>query len=820
MEDNARIAALLAEVEQLRLEKGESQQAAELERHKLRQERDEVQQERDIFQQLVQNTTLDEFLEACHEELCNDFRVQENPKYSTLGGLTNPEGKSCPRSLEPWTEFPQIRDEVFGEIHDAFHPPSEALRELLSLRGIQDLRRKLKTKSLISSEAALQRYHDQAVEQHVTIILASLASIGPFSALGDGLEFHNHSHALRDGQHEVEQRRQSKNKNKKKTYEKVPQPANADQICVSRDGSETNLVFVEEMKAPHKLTQQFLEAGLREPVDVKEVRNRVTTSMDADEKYMENAQTLVAAAATQTYSYMLTGGIQYGCIITGEAIVFLFIDAEEPTTLYYHLATPSREVRPGDKVPRDYSKTTVAQLTTFAVLASRTPQHPPDWRTWAIGKADRWEVDYATLEHELETPRNERRKSLPSSEYKYKGRIGKSARNIYNTRSKRRDHDDDGPDNDDNSNGHSSAGSSDGTADTYTPSKSKEGRSKDVSHQKGGGQGSFRKHAQPDSEYCTQACLLGLVHNTAIDKSCPNAVKHPRSQTDYSLHLIGLRTLRRLIREQLGTTLNTNITDLKVHGARGMLFRLVLATHGYTFVGKGTIDVFVPDLKHEGAMYGRLRSFQGKDIPVYLGNIDLERIWYDYGIRIVHMLLMSWGGDAIRTTDERMRTQISAFEVKLSRLGIQHGDLRAVNMLWNKELQRLIFIDFERSTVQRRTKQRSRKVLGEISPNKPTPMGGSTTNKSPDKKSPSKVLRSSENKVTTAAAFTIFDEENVTLQLPLPSPRRLSVGEQWLEDEPASKQHSPVRSLQPEAPPLTSYLGHPSEQVTCQNVIH
>ncbi|KAI4124609.1 MAG: hypothetical protein LQ338_004711 [Usnochroma carphineum] len=794
MEGDANTRALLARIEQLELDKDKSQQAA----REKQEELDRLQQLNDRSQQLLQNTTLEEFLQACHE-VSNDFSVQENPMYSTLGGLTSPQGKSCPQSLEPWVEFPQIRDDVFGDIRDAFTPPGEPLRNLLSLSGMQDLRRRLSTESLICSEPDLQRYHHQAVEQHVTILLASLASLEPSETLGNGLVFHNQSHALRDGQYEVEQRRQAeknkKKKNKEKqTYEKVPAPANADQICVCRSDRESNLVFVEEMKAPHKLTQQFLQVGLRDPIDVKEVRNRLTVSTDPDEKYIENAQALVAAAATQTYSYMLTGGIQYGCLVTGEAIVFLFIDAKDPRTLYYHLAIPSIEVQPDDVAPPDYSKAAVAQLATFAVLASQTAQHSPNWRESAIRNADIWEVDYAVLERELETPRNERRKSLPPSEYKYKGRKI-IPRDIYDTRSKRHDRDDNSPDDDDNDNRHLSASSSDGTVDTYTPSKSKGGRSQDVSNQKRGGQGSSRKHAQPEPEYCTQACLFGLLHKTAIDEGCPNAANHPRSQTDRSLHLIGLRTLRTLMREQLGSTLNTNITDLKVHGARGMLFRLVLASHGYVFVGKGTIDVFVPDLKHEGAMYGRLRSLQGKDIPVYLGNIDLERIWYDYGIRIVHMLLMSWGGNAIRTIDERMRTQINTFEAKLGRLGIRHGDLRAVNMLWNKELQRLLFIDFERSTtIQRRIKQRSVKVLGEISPNKPLPIGGSTT-KSPDKISPSKLLRSSGNTMKTAAAFTIFDEENITLQLPIPSPKRLSLREQWLEDDSASKQHSPVGSL-------------------------
>ena len=39
-------------------------------------------------------------------------------------------------------------------------------------------------------------------------------------------------------------------------------------------------------------------------------------------------------------------------------------------------------------------------------------------------------------------------------------------------------------------------------------------------------------------------------------------------------------------------------------------------------------------------------------VPVYLGNIDLiHRYFYDVGVRIVHMLLMSWAGEVAEDGD-------------------------------------------------------------------------------------------------------------------------------------------------------------------------
>ena len=39
-----------------------------------------------------------------------------------------------------------------------------------------------------------------------------------------------------------------------------------------------------------------------------------------------------------------------------------------------------------------------------------------------------------------------------------------------------------------------------------------------------------------------------------------------------------------------------------------MFFKLVLESYGYVFVGKGTIDVFIPDFRYKGGIYRRLES--------------------------------------------------------------------------------------------------------------------------------------------------------------------------------------------------------------------
>ena len=42
--------------------------------------------------------------------------------------------------------------------------------------------------------------------------------------------------------------------------------------------------------------------------------------------------------------------------------------------------------------------------------------------------------------------------------------------------------------------------------------------------------------------------------------------------------------------------------------------------------------------------------------------------------------------------------EVIRFEGEIARLGVKHGDLRLPNMLWNDEIDGVMFIDLERAT--------------------------------------------------------------------------------------------------------------------------
>ena len=118
-------------------------------------------------------------------------------------------------------------------------------------------------------------------------------------------------------------------------------------------------------------------------------------------------------------------------------------------------------------------------------------------------------------------------------------------------------------------------------------------------------------------------------------------------------------------------------------------------------MGKGTVPVFVRDLKHEGRIYQKLERVQGVSVPVYLEYIDLiHRYFYDVGVRIVHILLMSWAGEVAEDGDTAdLKGEVQRLVQDLHNERVIHNDVRQSNILWNLERWRAMLVDFERAEI-------------------------------------------------------------------------------------------------------------------------
>jgi hypothetical protein len=128
-----------------------------------------------------------------------------------------------------------------------------------------------------------------------------------------------------------------------------PAKLNADQICIYRhEGTglrKRSVIAIAEYKPPHKLTLPQLRKGLHDMHIFQDVVRKNKIPTEAEAKFQHYAEELTAAAITQTYHYMIKGGLAYSLLTTGEAIVFLKIDWRAPEVLYYHLKLCQYESR-------------------------------------------------------------------------------------------------------------------------------------------------------------------------------------------------------------------------------------------------------------------------------------------------------------------------------------------------------------------------------------------------------------------------------------------------------------------------------------------
>lgn len=465
---------------------------------------------------------------------------------------------------------------------------------------------------------------------------------------------------------------------------------------------------------------RYLRAGLR-PMDLREdVVQRLTIPQDPGEKLNYNADRLVAAAVTQTFEYMIENGLEFSCIGTGPAEVYLRVMEDDPTTVYYHLAEPKMDVGETGELGFRYPFTAVARMLGFGLMALPSRVRDQAWRNRASQLLYHWSGDFEDIIYQI--PADERRATPPASVYK-PPTYPVHPRSPYLLRTRLPTLSfDTGPAvsfMSENSSSDGSFSNLHGDASTIeTPSRAVSNTKRmRTSTQGNSGRGTT-------SEYCTQKCLLSLKRRRALDLACPNYHLHrPTSRSRF--HELHMTSFHQRVQAQLTADMDHHCDPLGQQGSRGALFKITLAFHGYTFVGKGTVEAFVQDLRHEGKMYEqRFANIKGSTVPVYLGNMDLNRTYYlDVGVRIIHMLYMAWGGDclchqtpSIPSATLEAEKQRSLKEVV--NFGVLHKDLRLANMLWNEEKQRVMLIDFERSTVyQRKRKVELSDVLHEVLPN-------------------------------------------------------------------------------------------------------
>lgn len=697
------------------------------------------------------NTTLVEFLDACHVHLHNSLNVQTDSKLSTQGDPSNAKAKVRPEEIVEWSEFPKSQAAIWKDLQKSNFMHERHFSSIQSLTewGVTIYDR------MMSSELDLNNFERDCVENQIASIIKHMynsPSLRKKFCLKGSIKFENHANTL-SPEEEIKANMQhlsiSENRRSRRLLAQYPNPPEnfalepttgtaaikmkttrprADQFCVYNISSGTedkNIrvpAFIIEYKAPHKLDLACIHEGLKD-MKLEEVINSHKTQSPQD-----HFRRLVAAAITQAFSYMIQAGLEYGYVCTGEAFIFLRVP-ENPQTVYYFLSVPKNDVGSTTGLVSDPSGknrlhlTAVGQVLAFTLQALKSPIRGHSWQANAFARLKTWEVVYDEL------LKNVSEDSICSSEYRprqndflrmspirLRPRLAPAGSSGCQLSSDDDQFSDDGSD-------------PDPDPDPETPSRTRRQQTAKNLTQKPGPvtkKSSVQSSHPRDNNmlYCTQKCLRGLVHGGSLDKTCPNINDHGESNN----HEIDQPTFLKLIHQQLSKDLDHDCMPVGIHGARGALFMIRLTSYGYTVAAKCTTIDFVAHLKREAIIYEQLRPIQGFHVPVYLGSVDLDQSYiYDGICELVHMMFLSFGGQCLaRYHDsligEQMIQQVKRSFQAIHHLGVLHRDVAQRNMLWDAKQNQLMIIDFERAEIQE-----SRSVLGTISPNRKRKRATTTT---------------------------------------------------------------------------------------------
>ncbi|KAF5133084.1 Polysialic acid O-acetyltransferase [Metarhizium anisopliae] len=721
------------EAKQSYLEAKQSRLEAEQSRLESKQSRVEAEQSRleaEQFRGEMRNTTLKEYIEAYHDIFLK-FSVQQNKSLTSKGSITDPKGKTCPKNVVPWTGFLTEQRRHLGELLGSF-PLDERL--FSSKHGVSSIGTVVDKP--IASEKMLELFMHLAIENPVQIIVEKLALknilVDRYS-IGAGVIFENHPSAISDVALGDDNRVPAPPTpaRPRSTFSQKLRP---DQICVYRHVNEAasmeerNLLFIEEYKVPHKLTTAHIRAGLRQEMDILEdiVNNPNVPKKEEDAQghYEYWAKRLTAAAITQTYHYMIEGGVSYGILTNGEATVFLKVDWNSPDTVLYHVAEPKEEAPFQSEL---ISCTAVSQWLSFILLALNEREvRNQGMRESVKSRLQKWNCDNDNEILRNMTP-STTSSSTPKTPYKPStyGNIDRTPE-VFRSKPKppvgadrpareaarRRS-----PSSSDDEAEEDSPGSpSPSVRRTRSRGRATRGRAargrQNTSQQRGAASSGNSTRGE---QYCTQKCLIGLVNGDFLDTRCPNVSRHmgagpaPSGMKAKAYHPVNHATWLELLREQWQKSLDDGITNLNISGASGALFRVTMLRYGYTFIGKGTPAPLIKYLRHEAAVYKRLQDMQGTSIPVFLGTVDLRPMnkiyYYDHRVYIVHVTFFSWGGRTLSSLelpgglDKRLTDGACQAIRAMHSKGVIHNDIRDPNMLYNPDTKRIMIIDFDRASI-------------------------------------------------------------------------------------------------------------------------
>ncbi|PKK53377.1 hypothetical protein CI102_3023 [Trichoderma harzianum] len=372
--------------------------------------------------------------------------------------------------------------------------------------------------------------------------------------------------------------------------------------------------------------------------------------------FVSSSKQVVTATITQLFDRMVKSGVPYGYIYTGDAIIFLEIYDDDPSIVHYYVSIPDIDVCDEDESTLRYSA--VGQIFAFIIRAMQAEPRSVQWHD-RTANVDVWRSSRSEALLNMTSYQSAPGSSSATS-------VGDEVMNDVDA-----EYEQDGEE-----------GFVDDGKQTYWFVD-----------------GEVIVSDIRQRQYCTQECLLGLTNGSALDQACPNVEKHGDE------HISNLEFLR-LVQSQLARTRHVSgcCVSLDLKGSLGAMFKVMIPSHGYTFVAKGVTEGNVPRLLREGDTYTRLRDVQGGCVPVYLGIVQLEAAFDHDSAAYSHFMLLSWAGRPVEKLKESQASygfvnSTRRAYTELHNAGLVHNDADLGNMLYNPQLDRIMLVDFEHASI-------------------------------------------------------------------------------------------------------------------------
>ncbi|PGH33293.1 hypothetical protein GX50_03906 [[Emmonsia] crescens] len=636
-------------------------------------ERQREKRRADDYQKDQSPTTFLVYLQQVKEKLLSNFSIELDPDKASTGTVTDVSGKYYPLKLRSWKDFDKTHNQIFDQFIQTFSDaplfPSKA--------DIQGIGRDL-SPTTRKDEQDLRPFVRTAIEKPAQRILKAYLEQTKDTTTTD-FYFRNNAYSLPGKNIEItsETDESQPPPNKKRSPERKRIKGIPDRWGISEqpNGDQCE-ILVGEYKAAHKvygLFPQVLSLSLSEDMFVDTLKWLQGLIMKPDE-IQEKRQSIVAQVLCQAFHYIITSGLTYGYVTSGESLVFLMVNRDDPQTLYYHLnSVPDSSL--AEDVDVRYSP--ASQLSTFVILSLHSTRRTAQQIQEDQSQLFQWPVlpnKLALTELPLR-PEGACRDSDFEKQYSSgSDGGGDDADGDYRPSARPR--------------------KQQSLVTETTPAKNRRSSRMQYDNQ------------QSTLSYCTQACLIGLSKGGPLDRRCPNVTFHQQGKP-CSYHLFSKEKLSALVKDQLAHNLDENCECLDkkgMFGAVGVLFKITLTGYGYTFVAKGVQLLDEECLSNEASVYAHLSQLQGVAIPVYLGTIQLVRSYNLVSCAVVtSMMLMSWGGNSLHSAVHEgvniaAETQRSIQEVETA--GVFSLDVREANLLWNEEQQRVMMIDFDQVVIR------------------------------------------------------------------------------------------------------------------------